>query len=328
MPSRAEEWFNSLPSDEQEASEFLQALVGSSPPTTEEEWIDFKNGRSGKDDSAIADSEIKKIWAEALSGYGTTCDGLLVWGISARKNEDDIDCVEGISTVTDVNKVKSRLQELHSSMVDPPLPGVEIRAIRLDPTDSSPEGFVVCLIREGGSKPYRNEAKKTFHIRAGDSFHICPTTVLRSLFFPQKSMRLEVLAEEINEGHWGTQGSRNYWHRTIRLVVMNTGDWTISGLSIVWKKSSHNPRSGSLGPSPVRLTHWETKLPLTEVSHVDLHPRQEALIGQFTFATNRDDSVPINQSHGNGPPETIEQIAMSFECYGHDVESQRINLSI
>ena len=328
MPSRAEDWFNSLPSDEPDASEFLQALVGSTPPTTEEEWIDFKNGKSGKDNSAIPESNIKKIWAEALSAYGNTCDGLLVWGISARKDKDGVDCVEALSPVPDVNKHKSRLQTLHSSMVDPPLPGTEIRTIRLDPTGPSPEGFVICLIREGGNKPYRNDCKKTFHIRAGDSFRFCPTSLLRTLFSPQKSMRLEIVAEETSEGHWATQGDRNFWHRNIRLLVVNTGEWTVRGLGIVWRASNLKPRSRSLGPTAVRTTHWGSNLPLTEVEHLDLHPGEPALLSQFTFITNKDESYPTNQKGGRNAPKTIEKIEMSFECYGHDVESQRINISI
>lgn len=30
---------------------------------------------------------MKKIWSKAISGYANSCDGIIVWGIDARKDE-------------------------------------------------------------------------------------------------------------------------------------------------------------------------------------------------------------------------------------------------
>jgi len=59
---------------------FLQGTVHSTPPTFEEEWLDFKGA------AATPPDKIKEIWSKALAGFANTEGGVLVWGIDARKD--------------------------------------------------------------------------------------------------------------------------------------------------------------------------------------------------------------------------------------------------
>ncbi len=58
----------------------------------ETEYVDFKN--SATVDPREQNPERKDIeqWIEALSAFANTEGGVLVWGIDARKNGEDIDC--------------------------------------------------------------------------------------------------------------------------------------------------------------------------------------------------------------------------------------------
>jgi len=161
---------------------YLSGLPHTDPPTIETEWLEFKGCER------IDDKEIKSYWSEALSAFANTGGGVLVWGLDARKDENQIDRIIGQSVSPDAERLASRLRELLVQSVDPALPGVEIRTIR---NGNAIDGYVVCLIPEGEAKAHRAEgAGRNYYIRIGTSFVIPPVSLLRGLFFPMSSVRL------------------------------------------------------------------------------------------------------------------------------------------
>jgi hypothetical protein len=86
--------------------------------------------------------------------------GVIVWGLIAKKHGDPpVDAVESVELVEDVNVFASKLTEAQHFATDPPLRGVRIETIPMNP--KSREGFVVCLVPEGTIKPYQSlKAKK------------------------------------------------------------------------------------------------------------------------------------------------------------------------
>jgi hypothetical protein len=162
---------------------FIRGFVSSTPPTREEEWLDFK--------LFVNDNDVKETWSTVLSGFANTGGGVLVWGIDARKGPDGIDAACAAVPIAEPSKLVSRLKELHRVATDPPTIGVEIREF-LDAGSS--EGFVVCHVPESKSKPHRAEhvKNKPYYIRAGDSFTVAPPPLLRSLFYPKTSAKLRV----------------------------------------------------------------------------------------------------------------------------------------
>ena len=65
---------------------FLRKMVRSNPPTSEEEWLDFKSGLHGPPAKLepLGDDKIKEIWSTALAGFANTGGGVLIWGIEVR----------------------------------------------------------------------------------------------------------------------------------------------------------------------------------------------------------------------------------------------------
>ena len=75
--SSARAFFDAL-AGQQDPFAYLSGLPNPTDPFFEEEWIDFKSQPQN-------DKEAKPIWSKALSGYANMTDGLIVWGIDARK---------------------------------------------------------------------------------------------------------------------------------------------------------------------------------------------------------------------------------------------------
>ncbi|MFZ1755084.1 MAG: ATP-binding protein [Caldilineaceae bacterium] len=164
---------------------FLKEIPFLPEPSFEEEWLDYK-GQPQDDKGA------RKIWSKALSGYANTTDGLIIWGVDARKTKPrDIDAASGLRLITDPQSFESRLRDWVRDATNPPVMGIEYASF-VGPENS---GFVVCLIPESSYKPHRAEfADKRYYYRAGDDFLIVEPSLLRVLFYPQSSARFKLEA--------------------------------------------------------------------------------------------------------------------------------------
>jgi len=188
-PTLAEELFEKIKGQADPAA-FLKGMADpASPPTFETDYLDFK----AKPDPDPKNAKLKELWYEALSGFGNSGGGVLIWGIDARKDPDtEIDAACDVKPIKNPDGFKSLLIELQRGATDPPLGDVKIET-----WESSPgEGFIVCLIPSGPFKPYRAEVseKKQFFMRAGDKFFVPPVAVLRDLFYPQSHVVFQVEA--------------------------------------------------------------------------------------------------------------------------------------
>lgn len=181
--SSAGSFFNDLKEKgEAEQYSFLSNIPASfsTYPFFEEEWIDFKGEPQN-------DKDAKKIWSKALSGYANITDGLVIWGIDARKTptkdkEREIDAASGLRLVKHPKVFESNLRDWIRDATNPPVMGVEY----ISCTGPSGEGFIVCLVPESHHKPHRAEfADRHYYYRAGDDFLEAQPNLLRLLFYPQ-----------------------------------------------------------------------------------------------------------------------------------------------
>jgi hypothetical protein len=183
-PSLARDWFQGF-LDALDKVAFLRGLVNSDPLTFETEWLEFKPYPYTNTEDTI-----KEIWSKNLSAFGNTAGGVLVWGIGARKVRK-VDAARSIQFVPDPDELRTRLYELHHQATDPPLPGIDVRAIS-DPGEGG-KGFVVCSIPQGEFVPYRAEhSAKQYYVRVGDDSIVPHRVMLRRLFYPQSLARLEM----------------------------------------------------------------------------------------------------------------------------------------
>jgi hypothetical protein len=174
--------------------DFIKSLPNLPEKTFETDWLDFKSGKS-------KDEDIKKIWSKAIGAFANSEGGIIVWGVSAKKDQiTGIDAVNGIELVPDVCAFKTRLMELRHEACDPPVANIEIKELPV--SNSSKEGFVVCHIPESSNKPHRSEfSERHFYLRMGDSSRECNVSILRQLFYPKKNPRIEAVIKRIQPPH-------------------------------------------------------------------------------------------------------------------------------
>src|SRR4051794_35657994 len=101
--SNARVWFEDLKS-QADPFTYLSEIPSTSAPFFEEEWLDFKASPQNDDDA-------RRIWSKALSGYANITDGLIVWGIDARKTAPkNIDAACGLKLVHEPSVLESKLR--------------------------------------------------------------------------------------------------------------------------------------------------------------------------------------------------------------------------
>jgi hypothetical protein len=166
------------------AVSLLQSLPNLPEKTFENDWLDFKSGKT-------KDQDLKKIWSKIIGAFANSEGGVIVWGVIAKKDSvTGVDAVSDLELVPDVFALKSRLMELRHEAGDPPVSNIEIKELLIP--DSSTEGFVVCHIPESSNKPHRSEfSDRRFYLRMGDSSRECNVSILRQLFYPKRNIRIK-----------------------------------------------------------------------------------------------------------------------------------------
>jgi len=169
----------------QGAVDLLKSLPTLSEKTFENDWLDFKSGKT-------RDEDIKRIWSKIIGAFANNEGGVIVWGLISKKDQvTGIDAVQSVELVPDVFALKSRLIELRHNATDPPIASIDIKELPI--STNSTEGFVVCIVPESKSKPHRSEfCEKRFYLRMGDSSKECSVSLLRQLFHPKRYPRLQV----------------------------------------------------------------------------------------------------------------------------------------
>ena len=206
----------------------LSSLVNASDPFFEEEWIDFKGEPQN-------DNDAKKIWSKALSGYANLTDGLIIWGIDARKQPPrDIDAACGLRLISDPLAFEAKLRAWSRNATNPPVSGLDyIRAS--GPNDA---GFVACFVPESPHKPHRADwHDKQYYYRSGDEFKVAEPAILRLLFYPQYNpvFSIKVTLQYFN---------RINAHETITVMklwaeIINTGNESADDVFLVCSTNAY-----------------------------------------------------------------------------------------
>lgn len=260
-PSTAEALYQSISS-----IEAIEQFVADK--TEEWDYIDFKTQpRPG---------DLEEIWGKVLSGFANSGGGVIVWGINTTKSkETKIDQADSLMPFTDPNAFRATLLDTANKMTDPPVTGVECQAFLQD----DGKGFVVSLIPTGKNHPYRSLKSKgwPFYMRAGDDFHPINVSVLRMMFFPQRSVQWSCT---IQPTLFEKNGTRMNVSITIKLT--NHGPSTAENVMLSISGNKHCGFTGYSEPFCTALT---------------LAPNMQSW--KVTFDMNPSVTVPFNfQFHG------------------------------
>ncbi len=120
------------------------------------------------------DNKDRANLAKAISGFGNSEGGVIVWGVDCKNDPLLGDIPTAPVRIQNPTRFKSWLEQATTGLTVPPHTSVEHHAI--------PEGFVVTLIPSGIHAPYQTVGELLYYIRAGSNFARTPHGVLSGLF--------------------------------------------------------------------------------------------------------------------------------------------------
>jgi hypothetical protein len=239
--SRSQELFDRLiAGGEAEVLSFI------AQPVTEELFLDYKRSADNGAGSALHNRDRSNL-AKAISGFGNSEGGVLIWGVDCRNDPSQGDIPTGPVRIQNPIRFKSWLEQATTGLTVPAHEGVRHHAIA--------EGFVVTLIPSGMHAPYQAVGELSYYIRAGSNFAKTPHAVLAGMFGrrPQSSIKHRYLVsatpEIVGAGIIKTQ---------IGFILHNFGRGIARDVFINLSVTSHPGRNCEINfqPSPESEVWW------------------------------------------------------------------------
>lgn len=146
---------------------------------SEKFFVDFKLTANDdyKEQRTLFDPD-KKNLARAISGFGNSEGGIIIWGIDSSGRVDDY--AKAIKPIKGVDNFKSLLESFISLLTVPVHKKIESFIIKEKTSDSL--GLAITIIPKGDDRPYQNVGDNKYYMRAGDSFVPVPHGVLQGMF--------------------------------------------------------------------------------------------------------------------------------------------------
>lgn len=124
--------------------------------------LEFKTVKSPN----LKSDDDKRNLTRSLSGFANSDGGLVVWGVTAKKGANEVDCATDLAPVADAALLLSRLNELTSDLVSPMVDGVEHRLVL---EGGGPSGYAVSHVPRSDIGPHMASDNR-YYKRSGDSF--------------------------------------------------------------------------------------------------------------------------------------------------------------
>ena len=167
---RAEEIFEKLKREGEAAiDEFIVARQ------SEELYLDFKRSADNGRGPRVLHENDRNNLAKAISGFGNSEGGVVVWGVDASRDIDFADVARAKTPIENVGRFVSWLEGSISGRTLPAHPGVKNHAIDAD----AGTGFVATLIPQSNLTPHQCIFDSRYYMRAGSAFLPVPI-----LFWP------------------------------------------------------------------------------------------------------------------------------------------------
>jgi hypothetical protein len=106
--------------------------------------------------------------AIALSAFSNSMGGVIVWGITAKKDADGVDCATDLQPITNIERFKADVTRLVSQALMPRHEGILVEAIPAQGRDGA--GYLVIYVDRSERRPHRAElGVGRYFKRIGDS---------------------------------------------------------------------------------------------------------------------------------------------------------------
>ena len=176
----------------------------------------------------------KQNFAKAISGFGNSIGGIIVWGVEARKNDQGIDCACGFKEITPLSLFLSKLNEFTGQFVSRIVEGIEHKKI----VTSDDKGFVVTIVPESDAGPHMAKAgEDRYYKRSGDSFYKMEHFDIEDMFGRRKKPKLSLRTDIIQTGK-DSGPSGTFYECGIVVNIENFGRGIAKYISLALKVNS------------------------------------------------------------------------------------------
>lgn len=143
---------------------------------SEELFLDFKRSADDGKGRKLHDIDRKNL-SKAISGFGNSEGGVIVWGVDCRDDGVQGDVASSKVPIENPKRFLSRLEGSITGCTIPAHPQVRHHAIELDGL-----GFVATYIPKSFLAPHQTVGQQQYYMRAGSDFLPVPHAVLSGLF--------------------------------------------------------------------------------------------------------------------------------------------------
>ncbi len=159
--------------------EFIENAV------SEELFLDFKQSSDRGKNTKLSQDDLNNFGV-AISGFGNSQGGVIVWGIRCTKKEDGADVAHSKMPIENPKRFKSWLEGCVSGRTLAPHPGVRNHSIEA----SGGCGYVISLIPKSDWAPHQEIKTLSYYMRAGSSFVKVPHDILSGMFGKRPQPRI------------------------------------------------------------------------------------------------------------------------------------------
>lgn len=214
---------------------------------SEELFLDFKRSSDDGRNRNLSQTDRNNL-AKAISGFGNSEGGVIVWGIDCSHNATGGDVAKCKVPVVDAKRFKSWLEGAVSGCTVPPHSGVRNAAILCT---GSADGFVVTHIPKSNHAPHQMVGKLQYYIRAGSDFVPTPHQVLAGMFGrrPQPHVYPMFLVDTPVHESKAIKSELGF-------VIRNDGPGLATNLFLNVMVASHPGDNTTIALQPLDLTRW------------------------------------------------------------------------
>ena len=144
---------------------------------SEELFLDFKESSDRGCNSKLSKEDLSNFGV-AVSGFGNSQGGIIIWGVRCKKKEDGSDVAYGKIPIENPKRFRSWLEGCVSGRTLPPHPTV--RNYVMEAENNS--GYIVSLISKSDHAPHQEIKTLNYYMRAGSSFVKVPHDILSGMF--------------------------------------------------------------------------------------------------------------------------------------------------
>jgi len=215
--------------------------------SSEELFLDFKRSSDCGKGNRLSQNDRNNL-AKAISGFGNSEGGVLVWGVDCSQNPQEGDVAKALVPIEKVYRFKSWIEGAISGCTIPPHSKVQNIAI-VD--ESEIDGFLITLIPKSINAPHQMLPNRQYYIRAGSDFVPTLHDVLSGLFGRRPQPQVF---------HMFTTGPAELENRRVKITVgfliRNQGPGIASSVFITLMLFRFPGPDGSIGFQPSDPQNW------------------------------------------------------------------------